>query len=122
MKKESKQCATAKNHNTDFASESSARALLGRTIKVSKKHIREGLKLSLNDCPICLAIKEVLPGASVLVDLDTSIVNGVLFQTPESVRTFLDRFDYTKNRESINGFCFTLDGFGGNESNMGTRG
>lgn len=83
--------------------------LIGRPIKVKKAHIREGRKNDCRHCPVALALLEAVPGAVVSADLDQCWVNDVPYVTPERVEQFMNRFDYTTNRESISGFTFTFE-------------
>lgn len=88
-------------------------ALLCREIRVTKQMIRDGHKKECRTCPVALALKEELsqaglPDADVRADVDFIQVDGVRFGTPDIVTRFMNRFDYTTNRESMSGFRFTL--------------
>ena len=83
--------------------------MLGQTVRVRKEHIREGRKGSTGYCPVALAIKEAFPNVrKVQADLDIIQIDDVHYETPERVEQFMNRFDFTTNRESISGFKFTI--------------
>lgn len=84
-------------------------ALLDRNIRVTKQMIRDGYKSDCRHCPVALAILAILPGAEVYADYSAIDVDScVRFSVPENVERFMVRFDYTSNRESMSGICFTL--------------
>jgi hypothetical protein len=93
-------------------------------VRVQMRHIRDGWKCEPKWCPVFMALKEALGTTSIdptlleATDLDGALIGGWLIPWPEdargntrdsAVQEFMDRFDYTTNRESMRGLRFTLD-------------
>jgi hypothetical protein len=95
--------------------------------RVRMRHIRDGSKGNCRRCPVFLALREALeslegrpidPALLESTDIDGARIGGWLVPWPEdargntrdsAVQEFMDRFDYTTNRESMRGLRFTLD-------------
>ena len=75
------------------------------TIEVKKKHIKEGTRLSCEECPIALALQDA--GLSkAWVETDSFCVNGDEFQAlPLSAMLFIDKFD---NKKKVEPFSFDI--------------
>ena len=82
--------------------------LLNKELRVTKQMIRDGRKQDCGQCPVALAILAVLPNAEVHADLEFISVDGVRFEVPKIANRFMNRFDYTINRESMRGIEFVL--------------
>lgn len=61
------------------------------TIKVTKRHIKEGDPESLDDCALCHAFAEAGYMGSLEIDLDTIIIGGAMFRCPPKLATFQQR-------------------------------
>ncbi len=71
-------------------------------VKVTAKHIRKGIRLSICDCPIALALKEQLHK---IVEVDDIFIAYHTYgpaqgkrwsKTPSPVRSFMIKFDHCK--------------------------
>lgn len=62
-------------------------------IKITKAHIRDGLRGSECDCPIALALKDALITDNVRVNGDGIYVNNARFDLDDKDRRFMSRFD-----------------------------
>ena len=62
-------------------------------IKITKEHIRKGVRGSACECPIALALKETLITNNVHVDMDGMRVNHVSYALDKKDRKFIERFD-----------------------------
>jgi hypothetical protein len=68
-------------------------------IKVTQKHINNGIKELCSQCPVALALKDAIPEAIIVKAFEYRLVyltkNKVCYQapSPNSVRDFINRFD-----------------------------
>ncbi len=80
-------------------------------VKVTRKHINNGVRRTCSQCPVALAIAEKL---NVLTP-DVSVAQSRLYvfdkdcrvamNTPDKVRRFIEKFD---ERQPVRGFTFEL--------------
>jgi hypothetical protein len=81
-------------------------------INVTQEHISKGKRLACHECPVALAIAEVVkPEHEVMVDCDISILNqsaGILWDAeyPPEVEEFIRAFD---GDQPVEPFSFELD-------------
>lgn len=61
-------------------------------VKVSQRHISNGIAGEQDSCPIALALRGVVKcGASVLSN--QVVIGGKFYATPKSARKFVEKFD-----------------------------
>jgi hypothetical protein len=80
----------------------------GLSITITTEHIQRGQRQNCGLCPIALAILEILPLADVDVDVGVIRIDDLCYAVPESVNSFIYRFDRSKNLQELSGFTFTL--------------
>lgn len=74
-------------------------------INVTKEHIRRGVRRSMCDCPIALALKEALLTKDVSVTSSQMIVNHLMFMTDLADARFIKGFDEGK---TVRPYSFSL--------------
>jgi hypothetical protein len=79
-------------------------------VSVRHQHILAGRRSSRFHCPIALAIKDLFPGATVVVQLDTIRINGVPYPTPKRAAAYMGYYDTTPRKEDVKPINFTLHG------------
>ncbi len=75
-------------------------------IKVSDKHIKDGMKGKANYCPIALALREVVNTDNVSVDGSEIVIDKEFLPTPGVAESFIGQFDGNK---PVKPFSFELN-------------
>ena len=76
-------------------------------VRVTEKHIRDGMKKSTTTCPVALAVRELFnPTKDVAVTLESCRIDTDIYVLPLWVKMWIRSFDDSQVVETIN---FTLE-------------
>lgn len=79
------------------------------TISVTQEHIDKGCRYGCFDCPIALALYDVVkPDTYIEVDTEYISFGKQKIKLPEAAKLFIDRFD-SSGKNYVSPFSFVLD-------------
>ena len=74
-------------------------------VKITKAHIRDGVRGSECNCPIGLALQDALLTSEVSVTADRILVNNISFEVDKRDLRFMERFD---SGERVRPYSFSI--------------